>query len=509
MKAIFQKLLSLLRVSAPAAGLEVSDQVLRLVYFDRNAWQMNTIRLEPGVLTRGRIKERAAFIAALAALKTKVWGRKAAKKMNIVLCPSSVEAYMQVFSLPIVQGDELQGAVALNLQMLSPLAAGDAYSGWQFAEREKDKPQYQILSAFMERKVVDEMVDALFEAGFLVMAVESRALALTRMLLKKGAGIDASTSYVFVNIDDTGLDFLIIRNGALYFEYANVWRDLMDEKGEIATEKFEAMLTASVRQVINFYEQHWTEPLGAVILSTVAFEAQAEAAIKEGAPVPTVRLTLVMGQPISSEWLTALGCSLRGSDLETEDREINLLGEDSEDRFHEEQFLHFMRFWRAALPVALVLLIFTFITVDFLITDTKQEIEANTNFNSGGGETSEITDLQASAKGFNQSVALVAAAEGAASPKGAFLKEIIDLATADHVTISHLSFQSFDVPVSLSGTASAEDAVLAFKTALENKAAFKGVDLPLTGIQTNGNAVSFSMTFLYAAPPSTTPPASL
>ncbi len=487
-----------MRVRTPAAGLEVSDQVLRLVTFERGAWQMNAVRLAPGVIARGRIIDRAAFVTALVALRVKVGRKGTAKKMNVVLCPSSVEAYTQLFSLPFVQGEDLLGAVELNLQMASPLPPGEAYYGWQFVERDKDKPQFQVLSAFMERKVVDEMVDALFEAGLVVMAVESRALALARMLHKKGAGIDASKSYVFVGIDNAGIEFLIIRNGVLYFEYADRWGDLMDEKGEIALAKFETTLAASVRQVVNFYGQHWTEPLGAIILSAVAFEAQAEQVIAKSTPVPVVRLTLIMGQPISSEWLTALGSNLRGSDLESKDREINLLGADSEDRFHEEQFTNFIHFWRTALPVVLAFLVLTFVAVDVFLANTKQGIESNSGSNLGSEASSEIVTLQATAGDFNHEVTLITAAESATSTKGVFLKKVVGFAAATHVAISHLSLQSFAVPITLSGTAAAEDAVLAFKTALENDAAFIDINLPLTGIQTGHGSVSFSVTFLYA-----------
>jgi len=484
-----------------AGGLEVSDQVLRLVNVNKKIWQMYAVRLEPGVLERGRIKNREAFIAALTALRAMAQGEEKAKKMSVVLCISSAETYTQLFSLPLVRGEELEKTVELNLQMASPLEAGEAHSGWQLVNQEKDKPQLQVLSAFMERKAVDEMVDALFEAGFLVMAVESRALALTRMFREKGAGIDAAKSYIFVNIDNTGLDFLVIRNGALYFEYANSWHDLMDEKGEITAAKFEATLAASVRQVINFYNQHWAEPLGAIILSAAALEAEAEKAIASNASVPTVRLTLVMGQPISSEWLTALGCSLRESGHKTEDHEISFLGEDSEDQFRQGQVLNFMRFWRVVVPATLALLVLAFIVADVFLMNTKSEIESRSDFNFGGAEVPKILTLQTSARDFNHLVTLVAAAEGATSPKNDFLRKIVDFAAVNHVTISHLSFRSFGEPISLSGIAQTAGAVLSFKTATENDSAFSKIDLPLTGIQANGGNVSFSMTFLYAPSP--------
>jgi len=497
MKSFFQKLLALIKVRATEAGLEVSDEVLRLVYFDGKAWQMHALRLEPGILEKGKIKKRNEFLVAVKALKATTGRKNVQKKMNVVVCLSSVAAYTQIFNLPLVQGGDLTSAVELNLRMASPLAAGEAYSGWQIVGKDENAVKLEILSAFIERALVDEMVEVIFEAGFLARAVESKALALTRVLKEKGAGIDATKSYVFVNIDNSGMDFLIIRHGALYFEYTTAWRDIMDEKGEIPIQKFKESLGTSVRQVINFYNQHWQEPAAAIILSTAAFEGEAEKVIAENSSIPAARLTLVMGQPISSEWLVGLGCSLRGAEIAAQSREINLLGEDSQDRFWEEQLLSFMRFWRVVVPVTLGILILTFVGADIFLSNTRSQIESRSDLSAGGSEKAEVAILDASATAFNQSVALVAATEAMQSPKGVVLSDLLGLATPLGVTIDNLSFQSFGAPINLSGTAQSEDRVAAFKTAMENDPKFSMISLPLNDIETNGNTVSFSMTFVF------------
>ena len=504
MKRIFEKILSLLRVRAAVAGLEVSDRVVRLVHFTGKVWQMYAIRLEPGIMEGGKIKDRKAFIAALSMLKGKEEKKiDSAKKINVTVCLGAVPMYTQVFGLPVIQGENFDKAVELNLQMASPFEAGEAHSGWQVLGRDENTMKTEVLSAFVERTVVDEMVDALFEAGFLAMAVESRALALTRVLREKGAGVDPAKPYLFVSVDNSGIDFLIIRGGHLYFEYATSWRDIMDDKGEIPLQKFETTLTASLRQVMNFYSQHWTEPMSAVILSAVSLGEQAEKVVAANSPVPVVRLTLIMGQPISSEWLVALGCSLRGGGFRSKDPEINLLGEDLRARFHEEQLLNFMRFWRVLMPVTLGILVITFFVTDSFLSNTKTQIESRSDFNLGSAQTAEISNLQNSANDFNQKVALIAAAEGMQNPKSAVFGAVLDIANADRVTINHMGFQSFGAPIIFSGSAQSQDRVVAFKAALEKDTRFSGVNLPLTAVQTNGNTVSFSMTFIFTPGPKT------
>src|ERR1700722_19368738 len=336
LRFFFQKILDFLRIRTVVAGLEISDEVVRFVYFEGMTWRLYAIRLEPGVLENGRIKKREKFIAALMALRTQSKNGGKNKKINVVVSLSSVNAYSQMFNLPIVTGDDLTKAIELNLQMASPGEASKTYAGWQIVDKDEGVGRIDILSSFIEREIVDDMVRALLEAKFLAMAVEPRSISLARILREKGMGVDPKKAYILVDVDSVGLDFLIIRNGEPYFEYINRWEDIAGEKGEISLEKFESQLTTSLRQVLNFYGQHWPEPIAAMIISAATFQAEIEKTVAQNFSFPALRMTLEMGQAISSEWLVAVGCALRGraSKFDSNEKEISLLGEAWEDRFH-------------------------------------------------------------------------------------------------------------------------------------------------------------------------------
>ena len=105
MKPYFQKILSFLRVSVHPDSLEVSDQVLRFAYFYRNAWQMEAVRLAPGIMEKGVIKDAPAFAAAMRELRSKLPPAKKNKRiLNIFVAMSSVNMYSQVFTLPFMEG---------------------------------------------------------------------------------------------------------------------------------------------------------------------------------------------------------------------------------------------------------------------------------------------------------------------------------------------------------------------------------------------------------------------
>ncbi len=314
-----------MRIRVNAAGLEISDQVLRCVYVDQGAWKMEAVRLTPGIMEKGKVKDVPAFAAALQDLKSKLpAGQKKGRKMNVVVSLSSVNIYSQVFTLPFMEGDDLDKAINLNVQMVSPVDIAHAYYGWQFLGRDEVSLRSDIAAAFVDKGVVDEMVQALYKGGFITVGVESRALALTRIVREQGSGVAMDKSYLLLDIDNSGIDFLVVRKGRLYFEYPNQWADLTDEKGQVSINKFQEMLAGSLRQVSNFYAQHWPDPLVGVILSPVAFEKEARQAIDESVALPVIPLTFTQGQGVSPEWFVAFGCALRGLHANTKDKEINL-----------------------------------------------------------------------------------------------------------------------------------------------------------------------------------------
>ena len=495
-KTYFQKILSFLQIRSRVDGLEISDQVLRLVFFDRNAWQMEAVRLAPGVMEKGKIKDAAAFAAALRELRSKMPEiKRKDKKFNVFVALSSVNMYSQVFTLPFMEGEDLKKAIELNVQMVSPVDISSVYFGWQLLGRDEKSLRSEVAAAFADKTLVDEMTQALYAAGFITVGVESRALSLVRALREKGAGVDEEKSYLLIDIDNSGIDFLIVRKGRLYFEYSNLWADIADEKGQLSTVKFEEVLAASVRQVMNFYSQHWSEPLAGIILSAVAFEEQAEQAINSLAMVPIIPLALAMDQRIPSEWLVAFGCGLRGLRADPKDKEINLSGSGTMDTFYEERMFNFLVFWRVLIPVVLGCLVIMFALADNFLGATRAAIESSAAFTQRGTGSTDITALEASSTVFNQSVALVANAEAQVSRNYLMITDINTVAAANGVTVSNISFQAANAPILVAGTASTPDQISAFKSAIQSDPHFGTVTLPLLNIQGSSGSYTFSMTF--------------
>ncbi len=408
---------------------------------------------------------------------------------------SSIGIYSQVFSLPIIEGENLEKAIQLNVQMVSPIEASQAYSGWQKVGEDKASLRLEILSAFVDKSVIDELNQALFDGGFVAAAVDSRALSLARLFREEGIGFDENKSYVLLSIDSSGMDFLIIRRSQLYFEYFSPWREAADEKGEIQISSFNAAITRNLHRVMNFYSQHWPEPLEGVILSATALVDETKKVVAENFSLPVRELRLSMDQSIGPEWFVALGCGLRGVKPRGADKEVSLLGIGAAEEFYREQLIGFMSFWRLLVPLVLGLLVVSFFLSDLFLIQTRHSLEARALPTFSGEQTKEYSTLAAQADDFNRSVKLIESVQSSLFSDGKLWDKISGIMATAGVKPDHLSFQGINSPVALSGTAKSEDQVMAFKSALANDPEFGGVNLPISNIETNPEGVSFSLTF--------------
>ena len=485
-----------MRVKPLIGGLEISDIALRFVHKSKGIWHFVAIRLEPGIFEEGKIKSSEKFIAALKNLKSQAFPEKKLRKIPVVVSFSSVSIYSQVFSLPIIQGENLDRAVQLNVEMISPIDTSRAYSGWQKVGEDQESLRLDVLSAFIDRAVVDEITKALLAADFIPVVVESRALSLARLLREEGLqiGLDMNKSYVLIRVDDSGIDFLIIRLGQLYFEYFNSWRNIADEKGAISSQAFEAAVIRSLHQVVNFYNQHWTGSPSEVVLSAAALKDETKKIIADNFSF-TVRDLIFKDQETAPEWYIALGCGLRGESPRSRDRELSLLGIGAQEEFREEQVILFLGFWRVLVPVVLGLFLCVFSLSYLFLTQTSSGLKSQSLLSLGDSGLEEGRVLQTQAQEFNHLVELFNSVRAAQVSESTLIEKIRGIAESSGIMITRIYFQSPSIPILFNGEVRSEDKLTAFKNALTGDPGFKDVNLNLIDIHKSPTGLSFLITF--------------
>lgn len=497
-KIFFEKFLSILRIHNRGGGIEITDQVIRISYFDGKSWQLKALKIAPGIIVDGKIKDKEAFHSVILELKSEFFnGKSKRKNIDVVLCISSANIYSQVFSLPIIQGDSLEKAVGLNIQMISPLDFSKTYADWQMLSHNETTGQSEFLSVFINKDIVDEFVLELSSVGFVVMAVDSKALIMARLMREKRNEIDISKSYVIVIVDNVGIDFIVIKNGQLSFEYMNQWLEISDDKGQITSDAFIAAIKRGIRQVINFYTQHWHGEVDGIFIISNVLHEEAKKALSESALIPVLECpTSFNDQEIGTEWFVAFGCGMRSFEFEKTKDEISLLNISAEEKFLRTQIINFVDFWRVAIPIFLLFSVVILFSVDIFISGMLQK-QSNSLNASGAANSKQIQDALALVDNFNKSVSLIGNIESASKHDISILTDIKNFAISNNVSITNISFDSSQgSSLSFNGSAISQDSIFSFQKSLQSDSRFSNVNVPLSGIQkqVGGTLYTFGLT---------------
>jgi hypothetical protein len=483
-----------LRVTVLSDGLEITDHAIRWCRIVDGIPQTLTMKIPPGVMQDGKIVDRDALIGFLSQIRETVSGpRPGTRKNLIVLTLGSMPTFMQLFYLPLMEHGRLEKAITLNLQMIAPSDGAATNAGGQILGEDTEKSRFEVAGVFIDRALMDDMVGALREGGFVVVAAESKALSLARVLARGESGFDPKGAYIMISCDDTSMDLMIVRKGILCFAYAIPWREIVDEQGEVSQDHFGAALTRGMRQIVNFYEQHWSDPITAVVVVANNLLPTIQGVLAAIVPYATIPFMAGEGDTIR-EALVAFGAALRGLLPNEEDHDMTLLESDASEIYVHEKIDFFLKFWRVILPAVL-----GFVVVAALVGDIFWFGKLESTAKAGApivatAVTSRLSDLVVSAQQFNQEVAMIQGIQASGEPKSATIARFETAAASSSITITRLTIGAAGTPITLTGTSLSESAVLTFKNDLISSLVAKDVALPLSGIQPQGTGYVFTMT---------------
>ncbi|HEY4526087.1 MAG TPA: hypothetical protein VJL32_03260 [Candidatus Paceibacterota bacterium] len=495
----WRKIFSLLHVSPVIGGLEISDTTLRYACWDGIRWYLTVLRLPPGLMLGGKIQDPTQFRQALGQLKNQISAIQGHhKKVGVAVSLSSVSVYSQIFTLPVIKEENLEKAIQLNIQMASPKKDSENYSGWQLVGEDQNSVHLEILSAFIEKGLVDDMIQTLKDTGFEAHSVESRAASLARAMRELGVGFDLGKSYLALNVDGSGMEFVVIRRGNIYFEYFLPWHDVYSGEKQISQEAFTSEVIRSVHQVLNFYSTHWTEPLNGFYIAATGLEETLINIIQSNFSIRVLNLELNFPQRISPAWFVVIGSGLRGMVSPRDDKEISLLGVSAQEDFRRGLLLRFMEFWRVLVPISLGILLLSFIGGDAFLRQTFKSLEEkNAYLQVGARQSKDIAELQKRVVEFNDSVDMVGAVLKNMEPRFEALKTVRLAMDETKIDLVHMNFPGYNTKVDISGEAPSESNITAFAGKLREDPRFSEVKLPPQGASRDlarGNW-SFSMSF--------------
>lgn len=492
---LFQRLLTLLHIRGVSGGLEITDTMLRFAWSTGGAWHFAGVRIPPGVVVQGRVADITQFTEALWSLREQIFGsRKKDTLIHTVVSIGSLPVYMQVFSLPLLSGKQLDEAITLNLAVASPMEAGRAYMGWQIAATDDSLGKMDLLSAFIDRTIVDSYIVPLKEAGFLAAVAEPHTISLARLVRTMGAGqLDPAPRLILIEQEE-GIDMIIMKNGILYFHYFVAWGGLETDTKEIPWESFSIVFKDQFKKVINFYASHFSGSISSLTLIAPALSERLAPIITNEFGIEVLQFAMEGGANLTPEWFAPLGAGIRSTMSLREDKELSLLGNTAREEYVRLQTLKFLGFWRVAFPIWLVVLLVIAFGANSLVVRNRDELEGRAALVSGSDEIKQIVDLTAKAKEFNTSVMAL----------GTAVQTDFDIPNVEKVRLllnaHEASFTSLTISpagqVSLAGQISSEEKLLELADTIKKNPEYSSLSLPLQGVVSNERGISFSMSFM-------------
>ncbi len=490
---------TLLNPTPPVGGLEISDTGVHYILLQDGLLQKAGVNLDPGVIDEGRLKDKEQFLKALVSLKSQLGNPN--QKLSVVAVIPSNNIYTQAFNLPWLSETNLEEAANLNLQMISPVDSKSAYSDWQKLGDAQTGGKLELLGAFVNKPIVDDFLATLEEAGFLVVAVEFPSLAMSRTIQVYTKTLDSKTPQVILFISGDGLDFLILKDGHLYFSYFVSWASIKGNSNqdthEILLKVFSQVLIQEMKKVFTFYSSHWGGQANNIVLITHGLHKEISQMIHDVFPVMQVQLLTLEGVgDLAPSWYVALGSALRGQIPRDQDHLITLSPVGTEAHFYRRELMNFIHVWKNVLITTTGFLFLAFVISHILLYNASQRLEVDIQAIGQNPQVAEIDALSRAASDFNLLTSKALTAKTQTDDFLPIFQNLVSLARASGVSVTRIFVDSARVSILFNGKAPNETTVVNFKNKLLEQKQFTNVSLPLAEIISNpDNSVSFSLSF--------------
>lgn len=170
-------------------GFDISDAAIRTVRLDRskNVIAAGTTPLPNGIVTRGRIKDAAAFAAA-AREAFQVVRNPADREIPVSASFPDTHVFIRQIDLPAEIGaDGVEDAVLEKHRQEFSRRFGGVYVSWEpVSWKDGRDGAKRVVAAIAEREVVDEYVAQFDAAGLNVVSLQAASLATANALLAGG-----------------------------------------------------------------------------------------------------------------------------------------------------------------------------------------------------------------------------------------------------------------------------------------------------------------------------------
>jgi type IV pilus assembly protein PilM len=212
--------------SGVVVGLDISTGSIKAAEVDIKRGEptltnLGLVMLPEGLVRDGEIDDPSAVSGFLKEL----WKQNGFRHRKVILGVSNQKVIVRPLDLPFMDEDELDSAVKYQIQEFIPIPLDDAIVDYEVVDEYmtgEDERMQTVLLAAAHREMIQLFTDAVTGAGLMPEAIELKAFALARSLIKKQYQFleeegEGSGSVCLLNIGAGISDICIVKEGTPRF----------------------------------------------------------------------------------------------------------------------------------------------------------------------------------------------------------------------------------------------------------------------------------------------------
>lgn len=418
--------------------------------------------------------KKESFIASLKALFTQ--GKFSTPFVSV--CFPEAYAYTRDHSVPDMEKEDIDEAIAWKVKDLFPLPEDDIYYDWKRID-EKDN-QVHISVVGIQKKTLDSLVDAIIASGLKPLRFEPDASAVARLI-----GLKPKQYGLVTEVNKRSASVTLVEGEKSLFTTVVTYAKT---DTPIA---FLENITTSLEDIAKYYTNK-----GMLGKDTTQVIVTGEIGSREWADYMAKRVAYpiqILSTPVgNSAYNKAYASAVQTMTPPQDDASINLMPKDVQEIYDESWRISYVQSLAVRSLVGLLIIACIPLVVLFSVLNQKETL------------AKESAMLQSVIKTQDASIGQVTILNGK-------LESILSLAPLKKTPASHLAQLAALTPVgirivqleyddskqlyTISGTASDRATLLAFRNALETSKKFTKIVLPLSSLETEANT-DFSMSFV-------------
>lgn len=478
-------ILNLLIPKVKINGIEISDDKIRMIYLDKDAYGKvflagsSEVCLEAGTIAFGVVEDKDKLRNAFDILKKDFKPPRSFSRFAIVTV-SQNGIYSEVMDFPKeLDNDQLLEAISLNAESRLPVKLAECYLDWQAIDIVGDKKI--VLVSLIPKKIADDYINILKEKGFELVALEPYALSIARSVAIPEDPV------IFLHLTREGMTSIIYNKKAPYLSQFEFWKEATQGKSIKNIKGTREMMKSKINKLRSYFESQYGIKVKKALIMSDVFDVSSVMKDIIDDDMGVSEMETIDSFIPDKDWAPVAGAAMRSFIPRSEDTVISLLPVGTEGLYEKQREISFVKSIMVSLSAVSFFYVVAFLAAFFFISFLDENINAQLEAKSKIPLPQQYAQIESDTKELNNYFADLARIY----PKGgidyaAWLKSINKFGIQG-ISFTRISFNGALGEITVSGVAATRENLTTLKTQLAGSGLFKDMKFSVQNIAQKNN----------------------